>query len=90
MKIAVFGAGAIGGYLAVKLHQAGAAVSIIARGPHLAAMRDNGLTLISDGVTRYRKDRPPPMMPTEAGPQDYVVVTLKAIRWRRPHRRSPS
>ena len=45
MKIAVFGAGAIGGYLAVRLHQAGADVSVIGRGPHLAAMRDNGLTL---------------------------------------------
>ena len=43
MKIAVFGAGAIGGYLAVKLHQAGAQVSVIARGPHLAAMREHGL-----------------------------------------------
>ena len=39
MKIAVFGAGAIGGYLAVKLKQAGADVCVIARGPHLAAMR---------------------------------------------------
>ena len=51
MKIAVFGAGAIGGYLAVKLHQAGAEVSVIARGPHLAAMRENGLTLKSEGQT---------------------------------------
>ena len=34
MKIAIFGAGAIGGYLAVKLHQAGADVTVIARGPH--------------------------------------------------------
>ena len=51
MKIAVFGAGAIGGYLAVKLHQAGAEVSIVARGPHLAAMREHGLTLKSGGLT---------------------------------------
>ncbi len=51
MKIAVFGAGAIGGYLAVKLHQAGADVSVIARGPHLAAIRENGLTLKSEGKT---------------------------------------
>ena len=51
MKIAIFGAGAIGGYLAVKLHQAGADVSVIARGPHLAAMRANGLTLKSEGET---------------------------------------
>ena len=51
MKIAIFGAGAIGGYLAVKLHQAGAEVSVIARGPHLAAMREHGLTLKSEGQT---------------------------------------
>ena len=51
MRIAVFGAGAIGGYLAVKLHQAGAEVSLIARGPHLAAVREDGLTLRSEGQT---------------------------------------
>jgi len=37
MKICIFGAGAIGGYLAVKLVQAGANVSLVARGPHLAS-----------------------------------------------------
>ena len=51
MKLAIFGAGAIGGYLAVKLQQAGADVTVIARGPHLAAMRANGLTLKSEGET---------------------------------------
>ena len=77
MKIAVFGAGAIGGYLAVKLHQAGADVSIIARGPHLAAMRDHGLTLRSEGnsvtVCLPCSDRS-----EDIGPQDAVIVTLKA------------
>jgi 2-dehydropantoate 2-reductase len=77
MKIAVFGAGAIGGYLAVKLHQAGAAVCVIARGPHLAAIRENGLTLKSEGqsttVRLTATDKA-----DEAGPQDYVIVTLKA------------
>ncbi len=42
MRIAIFGAGAIGGYLGVKLHQAGGDVTFIARGPHLAAMQVNG------------------------------------------------
>ncbi len=51
MKIAIFGAGAIGGYLAAKLHQSGAQVTVIARGPHLAAMRERGLTLKSGGET---------------------------------------
>ena len=77
MKIAIFGAGAIGGYLAVKLHQAGADVTVIARGPHLAAMRANGLTLKSEGETVNVRVRATDKA-EEAGPQDYVVVTLKA------------
>ena len=77
MKIAVFGAGAIGGYLAVKLHEAGAYVRVIARGPHLAAIRERGLTLNSEGKkTNVRL--PATDKAEEAGPQDYVIVTLKA------------
>lgn len=78
MKICIFGAGAIGGYLAAKLVQAGGAeVSIVARGPHLAAVQADGLTLIEEGgeVTvpvRAVQDA------AELGPQDYVIVTLKA------------
>lgn len=77
MKICVFGAGAIGGYMGAKLAQAGADVSLVARGPHLAAMRENGLTLIEGDETvtvpvRAEKD------PAALGPQDYVIVTLKA------------
>jgi 2-dehydropantoate 2-reductase len=77
MKIAIFGAGAIGGYLAVKLHQAGADVRVIARGPHLAAMRANGLTLKSEGRI-VTVNLPCTDKADEAGPQDYVFVTLKA------------
>jgi 2-dehydropantoate 2-reductase len=77
MKIAIFGAGAIGGYLAVKLHQAGADVSIIARGPHLAAMRANGLTLKSEGASVTVR-LPCTDKAEEAGIQDYVFITLKA------------
>lgn len=77
MKIAIFGAGAIGGYLAVKLHQAGAEVSVIARGPHLAAIRSNGLTLKSEGETSTVR-LPATDKAEEAGDQDYVIVTLKA------------
>ena len=43
MKVAIFGAGAIGGLLGVRLAQAGVDVTFIARGPHLAAMRANGV-----------------------------------------------
>jgi 2-dehydropantoate 2-reductase len=77
MKIAIFGAGAVGGYLAVKLHHAGADVSVIARGPHLSAIRENGLTLKSEGQTvnarLHATDKA-----EEAGLQDYVIITLKA------------
>ncbi|HEY1877198.1 MAG TPA: 2-dehydropantoate 2-reductase [Rhizomicrobium sp.] len=77
MKLAIFGAGAIGGYLAVKLHQAGADVTVIARWPHLAAMRANGLTLKSEGQSVTVR-LPATDKAEEAGPQDYVIVTLKA------------
>ena len=49
MKICIFGAGAIGGYLAVELALAGNDVCAIARGTHLEAIRQNGLTLLIDG-----------------------------------------
>ncbi len=45
MKICIYGAGAIGGYLGVQLALAGEEVSLIARGPHLEAMQQNGLKL---------------------------------------------
>ncbi|HEY4276071.1 MAG TPA: 2-dehydropantoate 2-reductase [Rhizomicrobium sp.] len=77
MKIAIFGAGAIGGLLAVKLHQVGAAVTVIARGPHLQAIRANGMTLKSDGgsITVPLKAAE---KAEDAGVQDFVIVTLKA------------
>ena len=77
MKVAVFGAGAIGGFLGVRLAQAGVDVTFVARGPHLAAMQANGVTLRSagDSVTV----RPRCVAAAEdAGIQDYVIVTLKA------------
>ena len=77
MKICVFGAGAIGGYMGAKLAQAGAEVSLVARGPHLAAMQANGLRLIENDnevtVPVTASDTP-----ADIGPQDYVIVTLKA------------
>jgi 2-dehydropantoate 2-reductase len=77
MKICIFGAGAIGGYMGAKLAMAGADVSLVARGPHLAAMQENGLTLIEDGerktVAVTASDDP-----AKLGPQDYVIITLKA------------
>jgi 2-dehydropantoate 2-reductase len=77
MKICIFGAGAIGGYMGAKLAQAGADVSLVARGPHLVAMRENGLTLIEETGTTHV---PVTASDTAAdlGPQNYVIVTLKA------------
>jgi 2-dehydropantoate 2-reductase len=77
MKIGVFGAGAIGGFLGAKLAAAGADVTFVARGPHLAAMRENGVTLISGGETIVVRPRCVGDA-GEAGPQDFVIVTLKA------------
>jgi 2-dehydropantoate 2-reductase len=77
MKVAVFGAGAIGGLIAARLAAFGTDLTIIARGPHLAAMQANGLTLIS-GEERLTV-RPRCLADAaEAGPHDYVIVTLKA------------
>ena len=77
MKICIFGAGAIGGYMGVKLAEAGADVSLVARGPHLAALKENGLTLIEEsGTTNVKVNASE--NPADLGPQDYVIVTLKA------------
>ncbi|MBF9031081.1 2-dehydropantoate 2-reductase [Rhodobacterales bacterium HKCCE3408] len=77
MKICIFGAGAIGGYLGAKLAQAGAEVSLVARGPHLEAMQSRGLTLLEDGRTSTVAVTAS-ADPADLGPQDYVIVTLKA------------
>lgn len=77
MKICIFGAGAIGGYMGAKLVQAGADVSLVARGPHLKAMNENGLRLIEEsGETTV--DVTASDNAADLGPQDYVIVTLKA------------
>src|ERR1700727_211348 len=77
MKICVFGAGAIGGYMAAELALAGHEVSAIVRGAHLAAIRSHGLKLISDGQTRT-VDLPASDDPAAFGPQDVVICALKA------------
>ena len=77
MKICIFGAGAIGGYMGAKLAHSGADVSLVARGPHLKAMRENGLRLIEEsGETTVKVTASDTA--ADLGPQDYVIVTLKA------------
>lgn len=78
MRICIFGAGAIGGYMGVKLARAGADVSLVARGPHLAAMQTNGLTLLEEGQDPVTVPVNASDDPAALGPQDYVIVTLKA------------
>jgi 2-dehydropantoate 2-reductase len=78
MKICVFGAGAIGGYMGVKLAQAGADVSLVARGPHLAAMQSGGLKLIEEGGEETVVSVTASDNPADLGVQDYIIVTLKA------------
>src|SRR5581483_5233418 len=77
MKFCIYGAGAIGGLLGAHLARIGEEVTLIARGPHLAAMREKGLKVSGHSgaftVTPRATDNP-----AEAGPQDYVIVALKA------------
>lgn len=77
MRIAIYGAGAIGGLLGAKLARAGAEVGLIARGAHLAALRAHGLTLRSAEET-FTVHPTATADPAELGVQDYVVVALKA------------
>ncbi len=77
MNICIYGAGAIGGYLGVELALTGEDVTLIARGPHLEAMRKNGLKLRIGGEERTARPACTDD-PSTLGPQDYVIVTLKA------------
>lgn len=77
MKICVFGAGAVGGYVGAMLSAGGAEVSLIARGAHLQAVREAGLRLrIGEDETVARLAGS--AEPAEFGPQDYVIIALKA------------
>ncbi|RVB74525.1 oxidoreductase, partial [Mesorhizobium sp. M7A.F.Ca.CA.004.06.1.1] len=78
MKITIFGAGAIGGYLAAKLAITGRTdLSIVARGAHLEAIKADGLRLIEDGQEISVPVRAAAKA-DELGAQDYVVLALKA------------
>jgi 2-dehydropantoate 2-reductase len=77
MRICVYGAGAIGGHLAARLARGGAEVSVLARGPHLAAIQRDGLTVhASDGHHNVRVQASDDA--NALGPQDAVIVTVKA------------
>lgn len=91
MKVAVYGAGATGGYLGLHLARSGVDTTLIARGPHLAAMQRKGVTVLAQDGARDAQDGALDALdgalharpfctgdPGEAGPQDYVIVALKA------------
>lgn len=76
MKVGIYGAGAIGGWIGVKLAQAGHEVSVIARGATLAALQQHGLTLVEGGTT-HTVDVRAGDDPADLGVQDLVVVAVK-------------
>ncbi len=77
MKICIYGAGAIGGYLGVLLKQGGVDVSLIARGAHLEAIKKDGLKLLIDGGEKVAR-MAATADPGDLGPQDYVIIALKS------------
>ena len=76
-RICIYGAGAIGGLMAAALAEVGADVSLVARGPHLAAIKQNGLTLRRNGEAKTYQ-LAASETPDELGTQDYVIISLKA------------
>jgi 2-dehydropantoate 2-reductase len=79
MKVAIIGAGAIGGYVGVKLALAGEDVTFIVRGANLTAIRQRGMKLImADGSEHVARNVRATNDYAEAGPQDVVILAMKA------------
>jgi 2-dehydropantoate 2-reductase len=79
MRIAIVGAGAVGGYVGVKLALAGERVTFVARGANLDAIRSRGAKLIlSDGTELVARDVQATADYSAAGPQDVVILAVKA------------
>jgi len=77
MRVCVFGAGSVGGYLAASLAEGGAQISVVARGAHLAAIRSDGLR-VEMPDRNFTVRLPASDDPRELGPQDAVLVTVKS------------
>ena len=78
MRIAIVGAGAIGGYLAARLILSGQPVTVIARGANLGAIRASGITLrMPDGTEETARPELATDNAAEAGPHDVVIVAVK-------------
>jgi 2-dehydropantoate 2-reductase len=77
MKVCIYGAGAIGGYLAVELALSGQEVCVVARGAHLEAIQARGLTLRIQGREKVAR-LPAASDPRAFGPQDVIICAVKA------------
>lgn len=77
MRVAVFGPGGVGGFLAARLAAAGHSVAVVARGAHLQAMRESGLRLISQLGDATVRPEPATDQVAEIGPVDLVVFAVK-------------
>ena len=84
MKVCIYGAGAIGGWIGVHLARMGHDVSVVARGATLAALQQNGLQCIQTQAqfatdeTHLKENVKVAANPADLGPQDVVIVAVKA------------
>ena len=78
MKVCIYGAGAIGGWMGVKLAQAGCELSVVARGATLEALRRDGLRLQQQGGESLSAKVSASANPADLGVQDLVIVAVKA------------
>ena len=80
MKVCIYGAGAIGGWIGVHLAQTGHEVSVVARGATLEALQKNGLQCVQTQAAeaRLKADVKVSANPADLGPQDLVIVAVKA------------
>lgn len=80
MKVCIYGAGAIGGWIGVHLAQTGHQISVVARGATLQALLKNGLQCIQtqDAEKTLRAQVSASANPADLGPQDLVIVAVKA------------
>src|SRR5262249_18565479 len=78
MKICVIGAGAIGGLLAARLHHSGEDLSVVARGPHLDAIKEHGLKLHDESGNETTARIEATNRIADLGAQDLVILGIKA------------
>ena len=78
MRFAILGSGAVGGYFGAKLARSGQDVTFIARGAHLAAIREKGLEVRSAKLGDFTVQAAAESDTTRIGPVDVVIVSVKA------------